>query len=350
MTKSLPKTLGQLATFSLLLLFSQLGQAHSSVVVVPMFGDDLKPLKNIVTVAEANGDFTDPVAAMASITDATSENRYLIVIAPGIYNLASQLVMQEYVDICGSGRNSTKLSGSISSGSNNIAAALVVSANHASLRDLSLENEVGVNLYRFGIYNDGITDLQLSNLNITLTGGGRQYGIYNSSSSPTLSNMSITVSGGIQYGVYNTSSSPTLSNMSITVSGVDIQYGVYNTASSSSILRNMSISVSGGNNSQYGVYNISSSQSILSNMSITVSGGISNKYGVYNASTSATMRISNSTISADTNSIFANTGSGSQETYVSDSILTGDVDGDPVCDFVFMDDGTELDDNCDSPT
>jgi len=429
MTKSLSKTLGQLTALSLLLLFSLLGQAHNNVVVIPMSGDDLKPLKNIVTVAESNGDFTDPVAAMASITDADIDNRYLLVIAPGIYNLASQLVLKEYVDISGSGRNSTKLSGSISSsGTIDGTSALVVGANNASLHDLSLENRDGASTTSLGIYNSGITDLQLSDLSITVTGGTNQYGVYNDSSSPSLSYMSITITGGVnqygvrntfsssptlsnihitvsgvsnnqigiqntsfssptlsnisitvsggdavfgvtnsdssptlsniiitvsggssQRGVSNTSSLPSMSNMSITVSGGSTQYGVYN-SSTSTTLSNMSITVSGGSSTQYGVFNTSSSSTTLSNIRIAVSGGSGSEYGVYNNDTTSSVRIRNSAISAPTtNSIFAGTPSGSGETYVSDSILTGSVDGDPVCSFVFEDTGTALDSSCQTP-
>ena len=377
MTKPLSKSLGQLVALSLLLLFSQLGLAHSNVVVIPMSGDDLKPLKNIVTVAEANGDFTDPVAAMASITDADIDNRYLLVIAPGVYPLASQLVMKEYVDISGSGRNSTKLSGSISSVNVDSAAGLVVGANHASLRELSLENKNGASTNSIGIYVGSVTDLQLSDLNITVSGGSTQYGVYNTtSSSPTLSDIGITVSDGHpQYGVRNDSSSPNLSNMSITVSGGGIQYGVYNGNSSSPNLSNMSIAVSGGTGGQFGVNSTTTSSPTLSNMNITVSGGSSLNYGVRNSNSSSSMsnmsimvsdgsagygvsnstslssaRIRNSAISAPTNSISASTGAAAAETYVSDSILNGTVSGNPVCDFVFFKDtGTALDGSCQEP-
>ena len=43
--------------------------AQTKVVVVPMGGDAM-PMQNIVTVAKKNGDYTDPVEAMESISDA----------------------------------------------------------------------------------------------------------------------------------------------------------------------------------------------------------------------------------------------------------------------------------------
>ena len=87
-----------------LVLFAVTASAQNKVIVVPLAGDDLKPLANIVTVATANGDFSDPIAAMASINDADGTNPYLVVIAPGVYDLGSQqLAMQSHVDIAGSG-------------------------------------------------------------------------------------------------------------------------------------------------------------------------------------------------------------------------------------------------------
>ncbi len=72
--------------------------AANKVVVIPLMGDN-PPLKNIVTVARANGKFTDPVAAVNSITDASASNPYLVVIGSGgntsygVYNNSSSPVM-----------------------------------------------------------------------------------------------------------------------------------------------------------------------------------------------------------------------------------------------------------------
>ena len=52
-----------------------------------------RKLKNVDTVAKANGDFTDPVAAVNSITDASATNPYLVVICPGVYTITQTLMM-----------------------------------------------------------------------------------------------------------------------------------------------------------------------------------------------------------------------------------------------------------------
>jgi len=168
----------------LLLAYSIVGLAQTKVVVVPLSGDDLKPLQNIITVAKSNGDFDDPVAALNSITDASAANPYLVVIAPGVYDIGSSgLVMQEYVDVAGSGQDSTFIKGSKSNSSLNGNAALVTGSDNAGLRDLTIENMSSTSVYAVGIYNSAASP-KLSNLTIKLADNTqRQYGVSNISSS-----------------------------------------------------------------------------------------------------------------------------------------------------------------------
>ncbi len=386
------------------LAISCVADAHNKMVVIPMSGDDLQPLKNIVTVAKANGDFDSPTAALNSINDASAANPYLVVIAPGVYTLSQQLVMKEYVEIAGSGQNATQLEGSIG-GATSAAAALIVGANHSSLRDISLTN-MGAVGRGVGIYNDAASPV-LSHLAITVSGAtGSQYGIANyASSAPAIRHSEISVKSGssIQRGIYNHSSHPTISDVviSTTDGSSSAQYGIYNTSNSAPSLINLSLLVSGSGLSQYGVYNYSSevdisnarivmsggsyqygvrnynshldiifsdistvgssadqtgifnlgsSTSTVSNVKINASGGGGNQIGIYNASDASASVIRNSSISAPTNSIAASTGSAATETYISDSILDGGpVSGDPRCSFTRMADGTRLDSLCSLP-
>ena len=79
--------------------------------VIPFVGAD-KPVKNVITVAKENGDFSDPVAAMNSITDSSDANPYVLVIGPGVYTLTQQLIIQPSVEVIGSGIDITILQGS----------------------------------------------------------------------------------------------------------------------------------------------------------------------------------------------------------------------------------------------
>ncbi len=362
-------------------------------------GGDVLPLQNVITVAKKNGDFTDPVEAMQSIVGPDVDNRYLIVIGPGVYTLIDTLVMQEYVDISGSGRNATKLIGAISTVNPNQTSALVMGANNAGIRSLSIEN-TGGNANSIGFYNNGSSPV-MSDMSITVSGGTGNAGVSNYASSPTMSDMSITASGGVDStGVYNSfSSSPTMFDMSIVVSDGGTNQGVYNNSSSlprmsdmsittsggadnhgvrndlsSPVMSDMSITAAGGTNVNYGISNWSSSSVTMSDMSITVSGGNTSR-GVYNNVSSATMsdtsivtsggitnygafngtqydsylHIRNSKISGTNFSVFAFNGLGANETYISDSILTGGVQGDPKCSFTFSSTGTDLLADCKGP-
>ena len=57
--------------------------------------------QNVVIVAKSGGDFTSIQAALDNITDAGSNNRYLVWVAPGTYT--ERVTMKPYVDIEGAG-------------------------------------------------------------------------------------------------------------------------------------------------------------------------------------------------------------------------------------------------------
>jgi hypothetical protein len=133
------------------MLVSGIVQAHSNVVVIPLTDSDAQNLGNVITVAMENGDFTDPVSAIESIPTSgpevpSSVNRYLIVIG------SDQVVMLEWVSIMGSGRETTKITGAVSTRLRNHSSAVVVGADNVALMDLSIENRGGDD-YSTAIYN-----------------------------------------------------------------------------------------------------------------------------------------------------------------------------------------------------
>jgi len=218
--------LAGLLSFSL----SSTAQAADTVVVIPM--GSAKPLQNVVTVAKGNSKFTNPVAAVNSITDASATNPYLVLIAPGTYTLTTTLVMKPYVDISGSGENITSLTGAISSANLDETAAIVKGANHTTLSNLSISNTGGSD-NSFGIYITGLDNsARLHQVNVTATGGvALSTGVLNDSSSPIMTQMSIITSGGTGcYGVYNKSfsSSPTMTEVTIAASGGTNNFAIYN--------------------------------------------------------------------------------------------------------------------------
>lgn len=86
---------------------------------------------HVVVVAKAGGEFTDPLTAIASITDASASNPYLLKIMPGIYDFGGNLLqMKPYVDIEGSGQNVTVLKAGL---------RVVWGEDNAEIRNLTIE-------------------------------------------------------------------------------------------------------------------------------------------------------------------------------------------------------------------
>lgn len=71
--------------------------AENMLLNIPVYGTDPNPIRNVVTVAKSGGDYNSPIGALNSIHDADEDNRYTVVIGPGVYHLSGPLVMKPYV-------------------------------------------------------------------------------------------------------------------------------------------------------------------------------------------------------------------------------------------------------------
>lgn len=274
-------------------------QAADRVVVVPLGGG--KPLQNVITVAKAGGKFTNPVAAMNSITDASATNPYLILIAPGQYTLTSALVMKPFVDVSGSGETVTWLIGAISS-ANIETSAIVKAANNTTLSNLSVSN-TGGGENSFGIFTTGLNvTARLQQLSVYAKGGEINAGVLNyTSSSPFISGLNIAVQG----------------------TGAQVSIGIYNVIGSSPTMLGVNALVWGGT-ANIGVYNVSNSSPLIDGATIFVWGAAGEDFGVGNTG-SNNVTIRRSTISGDTDGLYNN--GGSINTRVSQSTVINGVSG-----------------------
>lgn len=94
---------------------------------------------NVIVVAKSGGDFTDPVAAVNSITDVSASNPYLVKIMPGVYDInTNSLSMKEYVDVEGAGRDVTIITGNYAN-----EFGVVNGINNSEIRDLTVRNTGG---------------------------------------------------------------------------------------------------------------------------------------------------------------------------------------------------------------
>ena len=214
--------------------------------------DAESPARVIWVADDGTGDFLKLSTALVSITDATATKPYVIKIAPGVYTETANVAMKNYVDVEGSGQNTTTINCACSSSSNNFdvsAAVISAGAITAEIRHLTINNTGGSNNMSVGVYTNGYsTDGVVTINNVTATAivtvGGEttSLGVYNKSSSPTMTNVTATATGGtFNRGVSNQSlSSPSMNNVTATATGGANNYGVINISSSPTI-RNSSI-------------------------------------------------------------------------------------------------------------
>lgn len=347
-------------------LCSAVSFAQNKVVVIPMSGTDAKPLANIVTVAKENGDFTDPVAAVESITDAGPGNPYLVVIAPGVYTVASPVLMKPFVDVSGSGQNATVVVGSVSTPDPSDS-AVFEGSRASSIRSLTVRHTstAGNNAVGFHLLSDN--GFSIDDVKIEVDGVGNNYGFYASLSSFSLSNSIIALSDGDVRGVdFNAASFNSYNNQfeisdCTVASGIYVgtgdaniignrinidrcssnQHGIYVNSGVDAVVSGSSIDIDSDLGSKYGIFSNASSKGLYTGLRISVVGDAGSKYGIYSNTSGNRSRITGVDISASTaavrssSSISASAG----HTFISNSVFrAGVVSGQPTklhCSHVF---------------
>ena len=188
----------------------------------------------VVWVADdGTGDFLLLSTALASISDASVSNPYVVRIAPGEYTETATVALKTYVAVEGSGQGFTTITCECASDSYDASSATVSAGNIvAEIRHLTINNTGGDSV-SFGVWTEDVVDgsVSMSDVTATGTGGTYTYGVSNESSSPSMMNVTATATGGTNSrGVYNvSSSSPSVRNSSFT--GDDDS--IYNSGSSS---------------------------------------------------------------------------------------------------------------------
>ncbi len=299
-------------------------QAADKVVVIPLFGHG-KPLKNIITVAKANGMFTDPVAAVNSITDASENNPYLVVIGPGVYTLTHTLVMKPWVDITGSGENVTRLVGAISGDNEDGSSAIVQGASRVVISDLTINN-TGGGAFSLGIYNEHISKMKISRIIAQTSGGLNNYSIDNYNSGIIINDVTALASGGQQNtAIINNRSPIHMKHVTATATGDSSSYnnGIFNIHCNPYMTDITSTALDGLGNC--GVRNDTASPLMVQ---VYAKGyGGANNYGVFNQSSICFPNIRRSTIFGTTYAVMSLDGPGvtilSQSTVLGGSYVYG---------------------------
>ena len=229
----------------------------------------------VVWVADdGTGDFLLLSTALASISDASVSNPYVVRIAPGEYTETATVALKTYVDVEGSGQGVTTITCACA-GADYDASSATVSAGDiaAEIRHLTINN-TGGSTYSLGVWTEDVVDGTVSMSDVTATGTGGtsyNYGVYNTFSSPSMTDVTATATGGTySYGVYNTSSSPSMNNVTATGTGGTNNRGVYNAFWSSPSIRNSSIT-----GDDYSIHNSGTSSAQVADTMLdgTVSAG-----------------------------------------------------------------------------
>jgi hypothetical protein len=223
---------------------------------------------NVVVVAKDGGAFTTVQGALDSIGDASTDNRYLVWVAPGVYSETVDMV--SYVDIEGAAQNLTRLQ---SAGSSTADEATVEAAAHSQLRSLTVEN-IGGDSNAIAILSEvddfSLLDVRVfasggaaANRGIRIVGGLKLNRIINSAIFLEVSG-STSTNYGIQVHANNGTNNVEISDVAVDAGGEagSFVYGLWqsvNTGRSSAITAtNLSVraenSGSAGSSGAYGVY------------------------------------------------------------------------------------------------
>jgi len=222
--------------------------------------------------------------ALAGITTASATNPWLLKIEPGIYDLGTgALTMKPFVDVEGSGQDVTTIT---AAGSASILTGTVVGANNAELRFLTVKN-TGGNTFGTGIANVSASP-RLTHVTALGAGGTVQsQGVYNNNSSAAMNHVTATASGAATtYAIINViGSAPVMDDVTATATGGSNNTGIFNSSSSGTMTR-VTVNASGPT-SNTAVDNIASSPS-MTNVIASASGGSSSNMGVFNENSSGT--------------------------------------------------------------
>ncbi len=234
--------------------------------------------RQIVVALNGGGDFTNPIDAVNSITDASASNPYIVKILPGVYNISGDghwgLWMKPYVDLEGSGSGVTILQGD--------ADYLVLSASNSEIRSLAIHATTAFPLRQpVAVAQNG--DIHLRNVAITLDGVGcvNIAVLNNGSQEVVLTDVGISVAGGpnsVNSGIWGSSwsaASTLLQRVSISVSGGSSATGAG--ADQDLLTVDSSTIVASGSSTAVAV-KAGQPHATITNSTLTATGG--NSYGI----------------------------------------------------------------------
>jgi hypothetical protein len=246
---------------------------------------------------------TTLLTAMTRLASAnpSAANPYLLKLEPGNYDLLSQsLTLLSYVDLEGSGEDTTVISSTISSSGPVPSAATLVAASNSEVRFLKILNSGSGPNQTAVLIPGNATNIHLIHLTAITSGSGTaSFGLSSTGGPLILQDSTISAAGAPSnnIGLYNNNGTVRVQNSSISAagSGVSTNYSVANINLSAITVQNSSLSASGGSLSAGFLSGGGTSlvaNSILSGSVATASYGLQNAGG--------TVQVANSQLSGTT--------------------------------------------------
>lgn len=223
--------------------------------------------------------------ALSKITDASETNPYLIILEPGVYDVAgSTVVTKSWVDIQGSGEKNTRIKGNYF----NWDSGVVKMASDVELRFLTVEH-TGTGAWSTAIWSEG-TGITLNHVTaLAIQGAGYVKAVYNFDGSLTMRHVTVKAEGSTDVNAIEngqTDTAATLTATDITASaanGTAWTVGV-NNRKGLITLSYGTITASGSGGTVYGIYTGLGTRPTLTHLNISAEGGISNvTSGIYNS-------------------------------------------------------------------
>ena len=341
---------------------------------------------HVIWVATSGGDFTDINSALASISDNSAGNRYVIKVAPGTYTMSNTIELKDYVDIEGSGEDTTVITCPCGTNiaptiSGSSATVRAVANINSEVRNVTINN-TGLNQNAVAIWTGGTGTgtVRFTHVTANTSGasgtnmaaiwmqGGRTTlehvtanatpsnqpvllgAIYMQGTGPfNLFDVVASANGGSStFGVYaNAAATAVFDGVTATAAGPSAVYGL-DIAQGAPRISNSTFTATGGvgSNTAYGFYAFASTPT-LTGVTISAIGTPATAVGVYvnGFPTAVTMRnadilASSSTSGATTEGILVSNGATSLTADTVNINAAGAVTGNPITRGVQVDAGT----------
>ena len=146
-------------------------------VFIPLMSLGMVHAQNVITVSPTGGDFANPVDALDAIgttlPGSSAGNRYLVRLEPGVYTINQTLEMKPFVDLQGSGINTTVVRGAIpfdDGGPVFGGQGVINAASRSEIRQLTVRNTIS-SLSAIGIAVVGTRGSLISDVRSVARGG-----------------------------------------------------------------------------------------------------------------------------------------------------------------------------------